>query len=181
MTVDSEAIFALLDDSPGPETLEELYGAMATAWIDERRPDELFLARGVGRPLWLGQGRRETFFASTKHALELIERYLDLRLSKREVPEGSYSRSAPTATSSGRRSAPSTTSRTSRCRPSALPRSASRACASSPRRRRGVSLDQRPVRRYVDALVDELLAHEELKRRPGAAAALEHAGRSATR
>ena len=90
MTVDSEAIFALLDDSPGPETLEDLYGAMATAWIDERRPDELFLARGVGRPLWLGQGRRETFFASTKHTLELIERYLDLRLSKREVPEGSY-------------------------------------------------------------------------------------------
>ena len=90
MTVDSEAIFALLDDSPGPETLEELYGAMATAWIDERRPDELFLARGVGRPLWLGQGRRETFFASTKHTLELVERYLHLRLSKREVPEGSY-------------------------------------------------------------------------------------------
>src|SRR4051812_47465448 len=40
MTVDSEAIFALIDDSPGPETLEELYGAMATAWIDERRPYE---------------------------------------------------------------------------------------------------------------------------------------------
>lgn len=90
MTVDSEAIFALIDDAPGPETLEELYGAMATAWIDERRPDELFLARGVGRPLWLGQGRHETFFASTKRALELIERYLHLRLSKREVPEGSY-------------------------------------------------------------------------------------------
>jgi glucosamine 6-phosphate synthetase-like amidotransferase/phosphosugar isomerase protein len=90
MTVDSEAIFALLNDTPGPETLEELYGAMATAWIDERRPDQLFLARGVGRPLWLGQGRHETFFASTRHTLELVERFLDLRLSKREVPEGSY-------------------------------------------------------------------------------------------
>src|SRR3954449_4645755 len=67
MTVDSEAIFALIDDSPGPQTLEELYGAMATAWIDERRPEELFLARGVARLLWLGQSRNETFFASTEH------------------------------------------------------------------------------------------------------------------
>ena len=26
---------------------------MATAWLDERRPGLVFLARGVGRPLWL--------------------------------------------------------------------------------------------------------------------------------
>jgi glucosamine 6-phosphate synthetase-like amidotransferase/phosphosugar isomerase protein len=88
MTVDSEAIFALIDDSPGPETLEELYGAMATAWIDERRPDELFLARGVGRPLWVGTTRRELFFASTREALEIAEHYAGLRLRKRQVHEG---------------------------------------------------------------------------------------------
>ena len=91
MTVDSEIIFALAERARGrtAQALEELYGSMATAWLDEGRP-ELLLARGVGRPLWLGQGRYETFFASTKRALELIERYLHLRLSKREVPEGSY-------------------------------------------------------------------------------------------
>jgi hypothetical protein len=48
----------------------------------------LFLARGVGRPLWLGRGHRETFFASTLLALETVERYADVRLQKREVPEG---------------------------------------------------------------------------------------------
>ena len=58
MTVDSEAIFALAEERPGDaRALEELYGAMATAWLDRRAPAELFLARGVGRPLWLGEGR----------------------------------------------------------------------------------------------------------------------------
>ncbi len=89
MTVDSEAIFALVEETDEVYALEQLYGSMATAWIDERDPDGLVVARGVGRPLWLGHGRYETFFASTRHSLELIERYLDLRLSKREVPEGS--------------------------------------------------------------------------------------------
>ena len=45
-------------------------------------------ARGVGRPLWLGHGRSELFFASTKAALEVVERYLRLKLRKRDVPEG---------------------------------------------------------------------------------------------
>ena len=40
MTVDSEAIFALVDAyGPTPEVLEELRGSMATAWFDEREPD----------------------------------------------------------------------------------------------------------------------------------------------
>src|SRR5215470_8464804 len=39
MTVDSEAIFALVDARPGDvKALEELHGAMATAWLDERNP-----------------------------------------------------------------------------------------------------------------------------------------------
>jgi glucosamine 6-phosphate synthetase-like amidotransferase/phosphosugar isomerase protein len=89
MTVDSEAIFALAEAHNGrPEALEQLRGSMATAWLDERRPGTVFLARGVGRPLWIGAAREELFFASTKAALEVVERYLRLKLRKREVPEG---------------------------------------------------------------------------------------------
>jgi glucosamine 6-phosphate synthetase-like amidotransferase/phosphosugar isomerase protein len=89
MTVDSEAIFALAESYEGaPQALEQLRGSMATAWLDERRPGTLFLARGVGRPLWLGTGRQETLFASTKAALEVAERYLGLKLRKRELREG---------------------------------------------------------------------------------------------
>src|SRR3954469_16402285 len=77
MTVDSEAIFALAEDSNGSaKALEQLRGSMATAWLDERRAGTVFLARGVGRPLWVGAGAEEIFFASTKAALEVAERYL---------------------------------------------------------------------------------------------------------
>jgi hypothetical protein len=65
---------------------------MATAWLDDRRSGELFLARGVGRPLWIGAGREELFFASTKHALEVVERYLEVKLRKRELAEGTLVR-----------------------------------------------------------------------------------------
>jgi glucosamine 6-phosphate synthetase-like amidotransferase/phosphosugar isomerase protein len=88
MTVDSEAIFALVDHRDDVRrALEELTGSMATAWIDRRRP-ELFLARGVGRPLWTGRTRDAVFFASTREALEIVERTLRMTLSKREVQEG---------------------------------------------------------------------------------------------
>jgi glucosamine 6-phosphate synthetase-like amidotransferase/phosphosugar isomerase protein len=87
MTVDSEAIFALAEEFDGIDALEQLRGSMATAWIDERRP-ELFVARGAGRPLFLGRGRHEAFFASTTLALELLEDYLGLELDIDEVPEG---------------------------------------------------------------------------------------------
>ena len=67
MTVDSEAIFALAAHSDNdPRALEGLRGAMATAWLDERGPEVVYVARGVGRPLWLGEGRNEVFFASTR-------------------------------------------------------------------------------------------------------------------
>jgi glucosamine 6-phosphate synthetase-like amidotransferase/phosphosugar isomerase protein len=89
MTVDSEAIFALIDEyGPRPEVLEELCGSMATAWFDQREPDTVYIARGVGRPLWLGEGLSEVFFASTKKTLEIVEQYLGVRLRKRELPEG---------------------------------------------------------------------------------------------
>ncbi len=93
MTVDSEAIFALAEHAEGsPEALEELYGAMATAWLDERESSTLFLARAVGRPLWIGTGGKELFFASTRAALEVLERTIRVTLRKREVDEGTLLR-----------------------------------------------------------------------------------------
>jgi glucosamine 6-phosphate synthetase-like amidotransferase/phosphosugar isomerase protein len=89
MTVDSEAIFALAEAHDGHATaLEQLRGSMATAWIDERKPGSIFLARGAARPLWVGGAEHESFFASTKHALEVVERFLRLKLRKRELEEG---------------------------------------------------------------------------------------------
>jgi glucosamine 6-phosphate synthetase-like amidotransferase/phosphosugar isomerase protein len=89
MTVDSEVIFAIAEASESaPAALEAMRGAMAAAWIDERDERTLFLARGVGRPLWIGTARREVFFASTAATLELVERALRLRLRKHEVAEG---------------------------------------------------------------------------------------------
>jgi glucosamine 6-phosphate synthetase-like amidotransferase/phosphosugar isomerase protein len=89
MTVDSEIIFALAERSRGrtADALQELYGSMATAWLDEGRP-ELLLARGLGRPLWLGNTKKELFFASTRVALELVESYVGIKLRKSELPEG---------------------------------------------------------------------------------------------
>jgi glucosamine--fructose-6-phosphate aminotransferase (isomerizing) len=89
MTVDSEVIFALAARARGRtrRALEQLYGSMATAWLDEER-DELILARGMGRPLWLGAGKDALLFASTVHALELAERYARIPLQKEELPIG---------------------------------------------------------------------------------------------
>jgi glutamine---fructose-6-phosphate transaminase (isomerizing) len=89
MTVDSEIIFALAEQSRGRTALalQELYGSMAAAWLDEDRP-ELLLARGLGRPLWIGTGKREFFFASTRLALELVESYGRLKLKKAQLDEG---------------------------------------------------------------------------------------------
>jgi glutamine---fructose-6-phosphate transaminase (isomerizing) len=93
MTVDSEAIFALAEATASrAEALEELYGAMATAWLDERDASTLFLARGFGRPLWIGTAAKELFFASTREALEVLERTLRLSLRKRPVDEGTLLR-----------------------------------------------------------------------------------------
>lgn len=89
MSVDSEIIFALVESrGTSPEVLEELVGAMAAAWIDERRPDVLHVARGMGRPLWIARGRHEVLFASTRAALEVAERALRTTFRKTEVEEG---------------------------------------------------------------------------------------------
>jgi glucosamine 6-phosphate synthetase-like amidotransferase/phosphosugar isomerase protein len=91
MTVDSEAIFAVAAHSPNdPHALDCLRGAMAASWLDERVPGVVFLARGSGRPLWVGDGGDGVFFASTKVALEVVERYCALKLRKRELREGMW-------------------------------------------------------------------------------------------
>jgi glucosamine 6-phosphate synthetase-like amidotransferase/phosphosugar isomerase protein len=89
MSVDTEAIFAVVEEfGPWGTTLEQLRGSMATAWVDERERGAVYLARGVGRPLWTGDSRDGIFFASTEHALEVSERFLGLKLRKRELSEG---------------------------------------------------------------------------------------------
>ena len=91
MTVDSEAIFALAAHSHNDSAaFEALLGSMATAWLDEREPGTVFAARGIGRPLWLGAGRHELFFASTRTALEVVEEYAHVRLKKRELKDGTF-------------------------------------------------------------------------------------------
>src|SRR6266545_3310456 len=87
--VNDEVILALAAHSDGDaRTFEQLRGAMATAWLDERTPDVLYLARGIGRPLWLGVGEGAVFFASTKRALEVLELYARGKVRKDEMHEG---------------------------------------------------------------------------------------------
>src|SRR5437899_4725090 len=91
MTVDSEAIFALAAHSHNdPRALESLAGSMASAWLDQREPGTVFAARGGGRPLWLGRGRNEVFFASTRTALEIASEYTGVRLRMTELRDGTF-------------------------------------------------------------------------------------------
>jgi glutamine phosphoribosylpyrophosphate amidotransferase len=89
MTVDSEAVFAVAAHSRSDaKAFEVLYGTMAAAWLDERAPEVLHLARGVGRPMWLGECRDGLFFASTEYALDVVERYCAPKLRTRQVADG---------------------------------------------------------------------------------------------
>jgi glucosamine 6-phosphate synthetase-like amidotransferase/phosphosugar isomerase protein len=90
MTVDSEAIFALMEARQhDPRALRELRGTMAAGWLDELRPNSLFLARGISRPLWIGRtAADDLFFASTRRALAIVEAALQVRLDARPLREG---------------------------------------------------------------------------------------------
>jgi glutamine phosphoribosylpyrophosphate amidotransferase len=89
MTVDSEAIFALMEHRRHhPRGLSELHGTMAAGWLDEREPQSLFLARGSARPLWTGRTSTDLFFASTRRALAILEAALRVRLEVRPIKEG---------------------------------------------------------------------------------------------
>jgi glucosamine 6-phosphate synthetase-like amidotransferase/phosphosugar isomerase protein len=88
MTVDSEAIFALMELHPNePRVLRQLHGTMAAAWLDERS-EKLHLARGISRPLWIGTTSTELYFASTRRALAIVEAALRVKLETRQVQEG---------------------------------------------------------------------------------------------
>ena len=89
MTVDSEAIFALMElRAHDPRALSELRGAMAAAWLDDRDGAVLYLARGRMRPLWLATTEGGLYFASTRRALTIVAAALRTRLDIREVREG---------------------------------------------------------------------------------------------
>jgi glucosamine 6-phosphate synthetase-like amidotransferase/phosphosugar isomerase protein len=89
MTVDSEVIFALMElKGHDPRALSELHGAMAAAWLDEEDRETIYLARGIGRPLWIGSTLGGVFFASTRRALTILGGALQIRLELREVREG---------------------------------------------------------------------------------------------
>ncbi len=89
MTVDSEIIFALMaHHAHRPRALRKLHGTMAAAWLDEARPQSVFLARGLGRPVWVGSTSTELFFASTRRALAIVEAALRVRLDARKLREG---------------------------------------------------------------------------------------------
>ena len=89
MTVDSEAIFALMERREhDARALSEMRGAMAAAWLDERDNATLFIARGRLRPLWVGRSADGLFFASTRRALAIASAALKTRLQVDEVHEG---------------------------------------------------------------------------------------------
>jgi glucosamine 6-phosphate synthetase-like amidotransferase/phosphosugar isomerase protein len=91
MTVDSEAIFALMElRGNNPRALGMLHGTMAAAWLDESRPDTIFLARGLRRPLWIGRTEADLFFASTRRALAIVEAALRVRLDSHALREGRF-------------------------------------------------------------------------------------------
>ncbi len=89
MSVDSEAIFALMElREHDHRALSELRGAMAAAWIDERDDVTLYLARGRLRPLWVGVSEGGLYFGSTRRALSIASAALRTRIDVREVSEG---------------------------------------------------------------------------------------------
>jgi glucosamine 6-phosphate synthetase-like amidotransferase/phosphosugar isomerase protein len=89
MTVDSEAIFALVEARRHDvRALAQLRGAMAAAWLDELDSTTLYLARGRLRPLWIGRSESDLYFASTRRALAIVEAALRIRLATRELREG---------------------------------------------------------------------------------------------
>ena len=59
---------------------------MATAWIDERRENAISVARGVGRPVWLGTPATTACSSPrTKLGLEVVERFLGVKLEMRRA------------------------------------------------------------------------------------------------
>jgi glucosamine 6-phosphate synthetase-like amidotransferase/phosphosugar isomerase protein len=86
--VDSEAIFALLDNTKRrpEETLGQLDGGIATAWYDTTKIGELYLARVRTSPVALLQTTTgSTLFASEMPMLEKVCADLNLDISWRDM------------------------------------------------------------------------------------------------
>lgn len=87
MSVDSEAIFMMLDASPSHDRgFAQLVGSYSTAYFDERTPERLFVARGRGRPLVVAHGDGIVLFASTHGSIRFAARRLGLELRARSLP-----------------------------------------------------------------------------------------------
>ena len=151
--------------------LEELQGAMAAAWIDERAPTPLHLARGVARPLWIGR-------APPRAVLRLDEGRARGRRGRAaaDAPQAGGLRGAPARRSSGGRIASETRFRPDRCYrdDNALPPvRAPHERRLVPREARNAHRVERPssepsVGPHGDALLAQALADEELECRPRA-------------
>ena len=145
--------------------------------LDRRaRPSLLHVARGVGRPLWLGRGRHEVLFASTRDALEVVERRSARRSARPRSTRGGCSRSWTASSSRSAAGAPTGATARIAGRPSAPRTRAARASIASgrsPRPRPARSSGSRRARR--PRLLAEPLSYEELERRPGARLDVHHA------
>ena len=84
--VDSEAIFASRRTrGTTPARLRSCTARWRRLARRARARRRCYSGPWAGRPLWLGECRDGIFFASTEHALEVVERYCGLKLRKREV------------------------------------------------------------------------------------------------
>lgn len=82
MSVDSEAIFMLLDAMGDREDVfPQLVGSYSAAFLDDRDRRGLYIVRGRGRPLFLGRADGIVMFASTTHALEFASEEIGIRLA----------------------------------------------------------------------------------------------------
>ena len=91
MTVDSEAIFALMELQTKRRTraLRAPRHAWPRRWLDERDAGRRSSSPvAVARPLWIGRTRTALFFASTRRALAIVEAALGLRLETEQLREG---------------------------------------------------------------------------------------------
>lgn len=93
--VDSEAIFALIGlTTDVTRAFELLLGDAAVAWIDVRKPEELHLAKVVGRPLYVAQTQGGSFlFASTQTAVDTTLKTMGVdKTWGEEMRDGHYMR-----------------------------------------------------------------------------------------
>ena len=90
--------------------------------------DTLFIARGVGRPLWIARGRHELLFASTRTALEVAEDALRTTFLKSQVEEGRLLRVVEGTIEAERRWSPDTSFRESRSLPAVRAPHEGRSC-----------------------------------------------------